>query len=278
MTSIRTAEDVHARIQEIKATAPNTLLAFRCGDFVEWFFEDAATVAQTLGIVLSKRGLCRGEPVPMAAVPLMRAPHYVEKLTAAGFDVVIEGKTAEQQPPDLVPFDFESLTAEAKADFVRQSWEFEKQRTRARALHERLAAHGLGHEADVLRVSRLADFPRTGAELDALEAIVAQLERGQPLELLPALQGGIGTEAALRLLSAVQAPDNAAGIGERVAVAVICRTDDDGAGLDLSSDVTAIARESIEIAAASLRNRLEVAETALQRLTAAREGKAGPLQ
>lgn len=268
MTSTHTtAEDVHARIRAHKAVAPNSLLGFRCGDFVEWFFEDAATVANTLGIVLTKRGQCRGEPVPMAAVPLMRAQHYVEKLKAAGFDVVIEGHTAaEQQPADLVPFDFDKLSREAKEDYVLQAWAFERKRMRARALHERLAAYGLGREADTLHVAKLANFPREGAELDALESIVSKLERGARLELLPVLQGGTGLEAALRLLSAVQTPDNAAGFGERVAVAVICKADDDAAALRMAGDVLDHTRDALAIAAESLRSRLEVVETAIARL------------
>jgi len=50
-----------AQFLEIKATNPDNLLWYRMGDFYELFFEDAVVAAETLSIVLTKRGKHLGE-------------------------------------------------------------------------------------------------------------------------------------------------------------------------------------------------------------------------
>jgi hypothetical protein len=180
---------------------------------------------------------------------------------------------------DCAPLDLATLAPDERKALSEQYFNLEKERVRALALHQRLAARGLGAQADLLRVKTLYGNMGDKAErLEAIETIVAQLESGTVPGLLEAIATGAGTSAALRLLAAVQCPDSPAGFGERLAVAVICRGDDDGAAFHLPVDVTDQTLEAIEIAAECLKNRLEIVETALERLTAAREGTGGPLQ
>lgn len=171
---------------------------------------------------------------------------------------------------DCVPLDIATLSPDERQALDEQYFEIEKDRLRALALHQRLAARGLAEEADVLGIQWLYGNVPIGAHkaerLAALETIVAQLECGAVPGLLDAIANGAGTSAALRLLSAVQAPDNAAGFGERVAVAVICKADDDAAALRMAGDVLDHTRDALAIAAESLRSRLEVVETAIARL------------
>jgi DNA mismatch repair protein MutS len=73
----------------IKAEHPGSVLLFRMGDFWETFYEDAALVSRVLGIVLTTRGMEKGEPVPLAGVPLSSLETSVAKLVAAGHRVAI---------------------------------------------------------------------------------------------------------------------------------------------------------------------------------------------
>ena len=168
-------------------------------------------------------------------------------------------------PPagDAEPVDVTSLSSASQEALARIIADFERHRLRAEALHERLAERGLAREAEILRVRQLE-----ASQLDALEAIVARLEIGAMPDLLAALQTG-GTDAALHLLEHVQDPENSAAFGERVALAVICRTDDEGLDFHIASDAGDKIREAIEVTAESLRNRLELVDEALRRLDAA---------
>jgi len=73
----------------IKAEHPGSILLFRMGDFWETFWEDAAVLSRVLGVVLTTRGAEKGEPVPLAGVPLVSLEATVAKLVAAGHRVAI---------------------------------------------------------------------------------------------------------------------------------------------------------------------------------------------
>ncbi|MDX2308592.1 MAG: DNA mismatch repair protein MutS [Hyphomicrobium sp.] len=78
-----------AQFLEIKAANPDSLLWYRMGDFYELFFEDAVVASDALGIVLTKRGKHRGEPIPMCGVPIHRADEYLQRLIRRGFRVAV---------------------------------------------------------------------------------------------------------------------------------------------------------------------------------------------
>ena len=78
-----------AQFLEIKASHPGCLLFYRMGDFYELFFDDAVSAAETLGIVLTKRGKHLGEDIPMCGVPVHRADEYLQRLIAAGLRVAV---------------------------------------------------------------------------------------------------------------------------------------------------------------------------------------------
>jgi DNA mismatch repair protein MutS len=73
----------------IKAAHPDSVLLFRMGDFWETFWEDAALLSRVLGIALTRRGMERGERVPLAGVPLQSLEASVAKLVRAGHRVAI---------------------------------------------------------------------------------------------------------------------------------------------------------------------------------------------
>ena len=54
---------------KIKDRHPGAILLFRMGDFYETFEDDAVTVADVLGITLTKRGNGAAEEIPLAGFP-----------------------------------------------------------------------------------------------------------------------------------------------------------------------------------------------------------------
>ena len=80
---------------DIKEAHPDSLLFYRMGDFYELFFDDAEQAAAALDIVLTKRGVHDGEPIPMAGVPHHAAENYLSRLIRAGFKVAIAEQTED---------------------------------------------------------------------------------------------------------------------------------------------------------------------------------------
>ena len=73
----------------LKAQYPDTLLFYRMGDFYELFFDDAKRAAQLLDIALTSRGESGGERIPMAGVPWHTLENYLARLIRLGESAVI---------------------------------------------------------------------------------------------------------------------------------------------------------------------------------------------
>lgn len=71
---------------QIKEKHPDAVLLFRVGDFYESYFQDAVTVSNTLGIVLTKRS---DDATEMAGFPHHALDKYLPMLTRAGLRVAI---------------------------------------------------------------------------------------------------------------------------------------------------------------------------------------------
>ena len=63
--------------------------SYRCGDFYELFFDDAATAANELDLVLTSRDKSSDNPVPMAGVPHHAAINYINRLLEKGHKVAV---------------------------------------------------------------------------------------------------------------------------------------------------------------------------------------------
>ena len=74
---------------EFKAQHPGHLLLYRMGDFYELFFEDARRGAELLDIVLTERGRSKGQPIPMAGIPVVSLDAYLAKLVNLGESAVV---------------------------------------------------------------------------------------------------------------------------------------------------------------------------------------------
>lgn len=73
----------------IKDQHPNAILLFRMGDFYETFAEDARTVADVLGITLTKRSNGKAAEVALAGFPHHALDAYLPKLVRAGLRVAV---------------------------------------------------------------------------------------------------------------------------------------------------------------------------------------------
>jgi len=88
-----------------KGAHPDALVFFRMGDFFELFFADAVTAAEVLGLAVSHRGEHRGQPVPMAGVPVHAMEAYLARLIRRGFRVAVceQMETPEQAKARRAP-------------------------------------------------------------------------------------------------------------------------------------------------------------------------------
>ncbi|MEM6698027.1 MAG: DNA mismatch repair protein MutS, partial [Bacteroidota bacterium] len=73
----------------VKAKYPDAILLFRVGDFYETFGQDAITVSNVLGIVLTKRKNGAAAHIELAGFPHHSLDTYLPKLVRAGYRVAI---------------------------------------------------------------------------------------------------------------------------------------------------------------------------------------------
>lgn len=73
----------------IKQNHPDALLAFRLGDYYEFFDEDAETAARVLDLVLTSRPISKDKRAPMAGFPHHALAQFLLKLRQAGYRVAV---------------------------------------------------------------------------------------------------------------------------------------------------------------------------------------------
>jgi len=89
----------------IKRKYPEAIVFFRLGDFYETFDQDAKTVSRELEIVLTSRGMGKGNRVPMAGIPYHALDNYLARLIARGYKVAICEQLSEPKAKGLVERD-----------------------------------------------------------------------------------------------------------------------------------------------------------------------------
>ncbi|MEA1931445.1 MAG: DNA mismatch repair protein MutS [Euryarchaeota archaeon] len=72
----------------IKADSDADLLAMQCGDFYEFFAEDAETVSKELDLTVSQKS-SHGSSYPMAGIPLSELTPYMKALVDRGYRVAV---------------------------------------------------------------------------------------------------------------------------------------------------------------------------------------------
>ena len=78
------------QFHDMKATNPDAILLFRCGDFYETYCQDAVLASQVLGITLTKRNQKGASgATEMAGFPYHALDTYLPRLVRAGHRVAI---------------------------------------------------------------------------------------------------------------------------------------------------------------------------------------------
>ncbi|MDV3239442.1 MAG: DNA mismatch repair protein MutS [Gammaproteobacteria bacterium] len=160
----------------IKAGHPDILLFYRMGDFYELFYGDARRAAQLLDITLTARGQSAGEPIPMAGVPVHAVDQYLARLVRLGESVAIceqigdpattKGPVERQVVRIVTPG---TVTEDALLDERRDNL---------------IAACTGAKERFGLAALDLSSGRFSVQELDGTEALLSELERLRPSELL----------------------------------------------------------------------------------------------
>ncbi len=89
VTALKNHTPMMQQYLKIKAEHPNELVFYRMGDFYELFYDDAKLAADLMDITLTARGKSGGEPIPMAGIPFHSADGYLARLVRSGQSVAI---------------------------------------------------------------------------------------------------------------------------------------------------------------------------------------------
>ena len=167
---------------KIKSEHPNQVVFYRMGDFYELFYDDAKKTSRLLDITLTARGKSGGQPIPMAGIPYHAAEGYIAKLVKMGESVAIAeqiGDPATSKGPVerkvvrvITPG---TLTDESFLDERRDS------------LLVAISTHKDGRTEKVTHGIATLDISSgrfTCMEVNNEEALLAEMERLQPAELL----------------------------------------------------------------------------------------------
>ncbi|OGT64806.1 MAG: DNA mismatch repair protein MutS [Gammaproteobacteria bacterium RIFCSPLOWO2_02_FULL_47_50] len=181
-----------------KSQHPDKLLFFRMGDFYELFYEDARKAARLLDIALTSRGQSAGKSIPMAGVPFHAADSYLARLVRMGESVVIceqigdpvpgkgpvERKIVRIMTPGTVTDD--GMLDERKDNLL-------------------IAIHSAGEQCG-LAVLDISCGRLLVMELDDQEALISELERLKPAEILISETSSLGKEL-LKSYNLTRRPD-----------------------------------------------------------------------
>ncbi len=161
----------------IKREHPDILLFYRMGDFYELFYDDAKRAAELLDITLTARGQSRGQPVPMAGVPVHAVDNYLAKLVRLGESVAICEQMGETENPGA-PLERQVVRIVTPGTISEESLLDESRDNLLLALHQARDGH-FGIACLDINSGRF-----TVNEVDDREALYRELQRLQPAELL----------------------------------------------------------------------------------------------
>ena len=161
---------------KIKAEFADTLLFYRMGDFYELFYNDAKRAAQLLDITLTARGQSGGAPIPMAGIPYHSADNYIAKLVRAGVSVAIAEQIGDPAT-SKGPVERKVVRVITPGTLTDEAFLDERSDNLLVALCSQQQRHGLA-------VLELSSGRFSVLEVDGEEALLAEIERLRPAELL----------------------------------------------------------------------------------------------
>src|SRR5690606_26443299 len=160
----------------IKAEHPDVLLFYRMGDFCELFYDDAKRAAKLLDITLTNRGQSAGQPIPMAGVPFHAVESYLAKLVRMGESVAICEQIGDPAA-SRGPVERKGVRIVTPGTLTDEALLDERRSNLLVAISGAGQRYGLG--------SLELSSGRFGmSELDGVDALLAEIERLQPAEIL----------------------------------------------------------------------------------------------
>ena len=160
------------------------LLFYRMGDFYELFFNDAQEASRLLDITLTARGQSAGEPIPMAGVPYHAVDSYLARLVKLGMSVAICEQIGDPAT-SKGPVEREVVRIVTPGTVTDEALLEERQENLIAAVHQANEIFGLA-------ILDMTSGRFHVLQLNTLEALLSELERLRPAELL--IQENIDTE------------------------------------------------------------------------------------
>ena len=160
----------------IKAEHPDILLFYRMGDFYELFYDDARRAAGLLDITLTARGQSAGEAIPMAGVPCHSAESYLARLVRMGESVAICEQIGDPAT-SKGPVERQVTRIVTPGTLTEDALLTERQSNLLAAVCRDGGRYGLA-------VLELSGGRFAVQELEGDDALLAELERQQPAEIL----------------------------------------------------------------------------------------------
>ncbi|MBF6057123.1 MULTISPECIES: DNA mismatch repair protein MutS [Thiomicrorhabdus] len=162
----------------IKAQNPDYLLFYRMGDFYELFYDDAQKAAKLLDITLTARGKSGGAPIPMAGIPHHASESYLAKLVKLGESVAICEQIGDPAT-SKGPVERKVVRIITPGTLVEEALLEERSENLLAAIHQDRNDFAIAYLD-----AASGRFETT--QLNTLDALIGELERLKPSELLVA--------------------------------------------------------------------------------------------
>ncbi len=160
----------------IKSEYPDVLLFYRMGDFYELFFDDAERASKLLDITLTARGQSAGQPIPMAGVPAHSVDQYLSRLVRQQLSVAICEQTGDTNT-SKGPVERKVVRVITPGTLTEEDLLLDRKENLLCAVFPAGTQFGLA-------ALELSSGRFSGRELGNKEALLIELERLQPAELL----------------------------------------------------------------------------------------------
>lgn len=166
----------------MKADFPDTLLFYRMGDFYELFYEDANKAARLLDITLTARGHSNGQPIPMAGVPFHAAESYMAKLLRQGLSIAVCEQIGDPKT-SVGPVERQVVRVLTPGTVSDAAFLDANQDNNLAALHADKDKFGIA-------ALDISSGRFCLVEVQSQEALLSELERIKPTELLVSEESG----------------------------------------------------------------------------------------
>ncbi len=180
MSKPATATPMMQQYFRLKAEIPDIMLFYRMGDFYELFYDDARNASRLLDITLTARGHSGGEPIPMAGIPYHAAEGYIGKLVRLGVSVAIAEQVGDPAT-SKGPVERQVVRVITPGTLSDEAFLDERRDNLLVAINKQKSA-----KCDLYGIALLdiSSGRFVIMEVNSIDALLAELERIKPAELL----------------------------------------------------------------------------------------------